>query len=87
MREQRIHARLGPCRIEEELGLAVLLHDGIVVADHNRSVRLPVRRYAQAKESQINQKSQDCRSGDKEEHGKEDAPDPVPEIERHDARL
>jgi len=87
MRKQRIHARLGPWWIEEELGLAVLLQDGIVVADDNRSIRFPIRGHPQTKKLQVNQKDQDCRPCGKKKHREENAPYPLPEVERHEARL
>jgi len=87
MREQCIHTRLRPRRIEEELSLAVLLHDGIVMADHNRSIRFPVRCHTQSKQSQVDEKGQDRGSCGKKKHGMENAPDPLPEVERHEARL
>ena len=87
MRQQRIHARLGRWRIEKELGLAILLHDSVVVPNHNRSVRLPVRCHPQTKESQINQKCQESHSCAEKQYREKNPPDPLPEIERHDARL
>ena len=45
-----MHASLGRRRIEDELCLAVLLQDGIVVADYDRAVGIPVGRDPQPEE-------------------------------------
>jgi len=84
-----VHTGLGSRRIEDELGFAVLLQDGIVVADHDRAIRISIRRDPHSKKKEISAKRKHCCRTQEQDDTKEDAPEAIPQIERlrHEARL
>jgi hypothetical protein len=53
LRKQRMGARLRLGRIEHIFGLATFFADRIVVVHDDRSVRIPIRRHANAKDQEI----------------------------------
>lgn len=91
MREQRIHAGFGLGWIEDELGFATLLRNGVVVTDGYRTVGATVESDANVKDREVHAKRQDRRSQDAEQRRAGDAAQPFPEIGRgrsaHDAAL
>jgi hypothetical protein len=58
LREERMRARLRLRRIEHVFGLAAFFADRIVVIHDNRSVRIPIRRDANAEDQKIDGESQ-----------------------------
>jgi hypothetical protein len=91
VRKYSIHAGLRSRRIEDELRLPVLLQDGVIVVDHDRSIRISVRRNADTKNGEICSECQKGRPQQNQQRGEEDPPEPIPEIPSrglgHEARL
>jgi len=91
MREQGVHAGLRLRRIEDELGLAILEQDRIVMIHGHRSVRISIRGDADAEDGEVEAEGQDCRRQEGEKHGQEKSPEAFSQIRGrnlgHDARL
>ena len=91
MREQRVDAGFGLGWIEDELGFAVFLRNGVVVADGYRSVGAAVEGDANVEDREVYAKGEDGRSQDAEQRSAEDSAQPFPEVGRgmsgHDAEL
>ena len=90
VRKKRIHAGFGRRRVEDELCLAVLLQDGVIMTDDYRSVRIAMGKNSQPEQTQIHDKCQDCETEDKQNGTQEDPPYSISQIERsvhHEARL
>jgi len=77
MREQRIYARLRGRGIEDKLGLPALLCDRVVVTDHNRAVRIAMRKQPYPKESKVHRESEDGDPQRKHHEAQENPPDSI----------
>lgn len=87
---ERIDAGLRRGRIEDELGLPVLLLHGVVMTHHNGSVRFAVRRHTQPEQAKIDAKRENGRSKDEDDHAEKDSSQQFSEFrrcQRHEARL
>ena len=76
-------------RIKDELRLAALLRDRVVVGDYNRTIGIPISGQAQAKHSEVDTKGQQRRRQDEEDYREEDSPEAVSQSERlgHEAPI
>jgi len=75
-----MYAGLRRRRIEDKLGLTVFLQYGVVMADYDRAVGIPVGCDPQTEEQEITAKQQQGCSKEEQDDAKEDAPQPIPQI-------
>ena len=80
VREECVDARLGLGRIEDELGLAIFLRDGVIVVHGDRPVGAPVGQNTKTKNGEISAKNQDRRPQNGEQRGAKDSPQQLPQI-------
>lgn len=80
MREQRVHAGFRRRRIEDELGLAILHQDRIVVVHGDRSVRIFIGGDTDAEGDEVEAEGHDGRRHDGEKHSEDESPDPFSQI-------
>ncbi len=66
MRKQGVHASLRLWRVEDELGLSILLKHGVVMIHRHRAVSIPIGGRPDAKDGVVQPIRQEYRS----EHGK-----------------
>lgn len=69
--KQRIDAALWRRRVEDELGLAVLLQDGVIVSDHDRTVGIAVCPDSKTEEAEVYNECKDNDAGQKCDDTKE----------------
>jgi hypothetical protein len=91
VRKQSVHASLRGRRIEDELGLPILLRNRVIVTDNYRTIRIPSFRQPDPKYYKIHPVGQNCHAYCAHDSPQQYAPHPAPKIvnreRRHDARL
>ncbi len=91
VRKQRTHAGLRLRWIEDELGLPILLQNGIVMIHRYRAVGVPIGRGADSEDCIVEAKGKSCRRGNAQNYGKKDSPQSNFEVggrcRRHAGRL
>lgn len=79
-----MHASLGCGRVENELGLPVLLLHGEIVIHGHRAIRIPVRRRPQPENCVVQAESQRRRTGHRQNGSEESSFQPDSKVWRTD---
>ena len=80
VREQSVHAGFRLWRIKDELRLAALLEDRVVVIYRNRPIRVAVGRRSDSEDDEIHAEGEDRHPQKGEQRSNEDSSELFPEI-------